>query len=57
MSQPLTVECEVHFDREHRGRKRLQEGAAGSQRLGPSLRAWASRIWGCRALHRRMSSA
>jgi hypothetical protein len=28
MSQALTVECEVHFDRQERGRKRLAEGAA-----------------------------
>jgi hypothetical protein len=28
MSTPLTIECEVHFRRESRGRKRLREGAA-----------------------------
>jgi hypothetical protein len=32
MSQALTVECEVHFDRQERGRKRLTEGAAAPAR-------------------------
>jgi hypothetical protein len=32
MSQALTVECAVHFDRQERGRKRLAEGAAAPAR-------------------------
>jgi hypothetical protein len=32
MSQALTVECAVHFDRQERGRKRLAEGTAAPAR-------------------------
>jgi len=32
VSQELTVECEVHFDRQARGRKRLTEGATAPRR-------------------------
>src|SRR5947207_15746398 len=28
MSEPLTIECQVHFDRRGRGRKAMQAGAA-----------------------------
>ncbi len=32
MSQALTVECEFHFDRQERGRKRLAEGVKAPAR-------------------------
>src|SRR6266853_535809 len=35
MSEPRTVQCEVHFEREARGRKRIEPGAEQPSALPP----------------------